>query len=54
MRKSEELLKCIKHKDLQVRILWFFVAEKRLQQPRLGLLQLFCCGRLCGSSPLIC
>ena len=42
-----------KHKDLQVRILWFFVAEKRLQRPFMGLLQLFCCDRLCGSFPLI-
>ena len=30
-----------KHKDLQVRILWFFVAEKRLQRPDIGLLQFF-------------
>ena len=37
--------------DLQVRILWFFVAEKRLQRLFLGLLQLFCCGRLCGLPP---
>ena len=38
---------------LQVRTGVIFVAEKRLQRPNVGLLQLFCCGRLCGSSPLI-
>ena len=41
IRKSEELLKCGKHKGLQVRNLWFFVAEKRLQRLIGGLLQLF-------------
>ena len=36
---------------LQVRILWFFVAEKRLQRLFIGLLQFFCCDRLCVDSP---
>ena len=40
-----------KHKGLQVRSLWFFVAEKRLQRPGIGLLQLFCCDRLRVDSP---
>ena len=52
IRKSEELLKCGKHKGLQVRNLWFFVAEKRLQRLFTELLQLFCCDRLCRSFPL--
>ena len=37
--------------DLQVRVLWFFVAEKRLQRLFVGLLQLFCCDRPCVDSP---
>ena len=40
-----------KHKDLQVRILWFFVAEKRLQRPLLGLLQLFFAVTVCTDLP---
>jgi len=36
---------------LQVRILCFFVAEKRLQRLFTELLQFFCYGRLCASPP---
>ena len=41
-----------KHMGLQVRTGVNFVAEKRLQRPNVGLLQLFCCDRLSRSFPL--
>ena len=49
MRKSGELLKCGKHMGLQVRSLWFFVAEKRLQRS-FGTAAVFCCDGCCDAS----
>ena len=52
MRKSEELLKCGKTQGSASTDSVIFVAEKRLQRLISGLLQFFCCDRLCRSLPL--